>query len=71
MPMTRGQGNANFTSSSIGIGNVNLGTYSTSMMFPTIGNAYPYYNLSVNKTPITTASKISKGHITNSNVAFI
>ena len=69
--MTRGQGNANFTTSSIGTEGTNMGTYSTSLMFPTIGNAYPFGNTYINKTPIVTASKISKGHITNSNVAFI
>lgn len=73
MPMTRGQGNSNFSTSYIGPAGYagSYGTYSTSMMFPTIGNAYPLPNANSQKTPITTASKISKGHITNANVAFI
>lgn len=68
MPFARGQGNSIFTPTNFG---TDCSTYSTSMTFPTIGNGYPHQVFSPTGTPVTTAARIAKGHITNSNVAII
>lgn len=48
-----------------------MGTLSSSLIMPTIPNGYPFNVSNLQTTPITTAAKIAKGHLTNSNVAYI
>lgn len=74
MPYVRGDGRGSITTSAIGPKNVSgytNGTVSTSLSFPTIGNTYPYNVPNINQLPIVSAGRISKGHLTNSNVAYI
>lgn len=69
MPFARSQGNCSNTSAFYG--NTYSAAYSTSMTFPTIGNTYPHMSAQIDDTTVLTASRVSKGHITNCNVALI
>ncbi|MBX7261031.1 MAG: hypothetical protein K1X26_05210 [Chitinophagales bacterium] len=74
MPYVRGDGRGSITTSAIGPKNVSgysNGTLSTSLTFPTIGNTYPYNVANINQIPMVSASRVSKGHLTNGNVAYI
>lgn len=73
MPFARVSGSNNMATSYIGTkaSMTTNGTISTSLTFPTIGNSYPYNVANVQQLPITTAARLSKGHLTNSNVAYI
>lgn len=44
------------------------GTYTTSNIFPTIGNAYNTGSVSYANNSIFNASKTAKGHVTNANL---
>lgn len=71
MPFARPSGADVMTSSNIGNKSQGMGTMSTSLIMPTIPNGYPFNVSNLQTVPITTAAKIAKGHLTNSNVAYI
>lgn len=71
MPFPRSSGADVLSSSYIGTAKTGNGTMSTSLTMPTIPNGYPYNVSDLAWTPITTASKVAKGHLTNANVAYI
>lgn len=71
MPYARPSGSDVMSSSNIGTAKTGNGTMTTSLTMPTIPNGYPYNVSDLAWTPITTASKMAKGHLTNANVALI
>lgn len=74
MPYSRPSGSDVISSTNIGPKTPGAGstcTMSTSLIMPTIPNGYPYSVPNITNTPITTAAKVSKGHLTNANVCLI